>query len=51
VDQQTAIKTKEPLKTLATYRKINNRVMFGSQFICFKEGDFNLDSKVELTFK
>lgn len=33
VDQETAGKKEEPLKTLATYRKVNNKVMFGMNLI------------------
>jgi uncharacterized protein YcbX len=29
VDQQTAVSSKEPLKTLASYREVNNKVLFG----------------------
>jgi hypothetical protein len=29
IDQQTAAKSPEPLRTLATYRTIGNKVMFG----------------------
>ncbi len=44
VDQDTAEKGKEPLKTLAGYRTINNKVMFGQnmvalQFLQVKVGD------------
>lgn len=33
VDQQTAKKGKEPLKTLATYRSQNNKILFGMNLI------------------
>lgn len=33
VDQQTAEKSKEPLKTLASYRTFNNNVMFGQNML------------------
>jgi uncharacterized protein YcbX len=33
VDQQTAKKGKEPLKTLATYRSKNNKILFGQNLI------------------
>jgi uncharacterized protein len=39
VDQQTAKKGKEPLKTLATYRTVNNLVMFGQNMLLL-EGDY-----------
>lgn len=38
VNQQTAQKGKEPLKTLATYRTVNNNVMFGQNMLLL-EGD------------
>jgi uncharacterized protein len=38
VDQQTAEKGKEPLKTLATYRTVNSNVMFGQNMLLL-EGD------------
>lgn len=33
VDQQTGEKGKEPLRTLATYRTVNNNVMFGQNML------------------
>ena len=44
VDQETGEKGKEPLKTLATYRTVNNKVMFGQNVValsggCVKIGD------------
>lgn len=33
IDQQTAIVGKEPLKTLATYRKFENKVLFGQNIV------------------
>lgn len=33
IDQQTAVKAKEPLKTLASYRMKNNKIMFGQNLI------------------
>jgi len=33
IDQQTAIKSTEPLKTLAGYRTVNKKVMFGQNLI------------------
>ena len=38
VNQQTAQTAKEPLKTLATYRKRNNDVMFGQNLIHNEQG-------------
>jgi uncharacterized protein YcbX len=33
IDQQTGIKAKEPLKTLATYRSKNNKILFGQNLV------------------
>lgn len=38
IDQQTAIAGKEPLKTLAAYRTINNKVKFGMNLLHKGEG-------------
>lgn len=38
VDQNTAIKGKEPLLTLSTYRKQNNKILFGQNLIALSEG-------------
>lgn len=33
IDQQTGVRGAEPLKTLATYRKVGNKIMFGQNLI------------------
>lgn len=38
----TGILTKEPLKTLSTYRKEGNAVLFGTNIICLNEGEIRL---------
>lgn len=38
VDQETGEKGKEPLKTLATYRTVNNKVMFGQNVVALGGG-------------
>lgn len=38
VDQETAIKSLEPIRTLSTYRKIDNAVYFGQNLIALDEG-------------
>ncbi|MEJ7768481.1 MAG: MOSC N-terminal beta barrel domain-containing protein [Chitinophagaceae bacterium] len=38
IDQQTGDKAKEPLKTLATYRKKNNNIYFGQNLLSKGEG-------------
>ncbi len=34
IDQNSGLKAKEPLKTLATFRTIDNEVMFGQNVVC-----------------
>jgi uncharacterized protein len=49
VDQQTATAGKEPLRTLATYRQQNNKIMFGQNVIARNEGTvLRKGDKVEL---
>ncbi len=38
IDQQTALASKEPLRTMATYRKVDSRVNFGMNVFCTREG-------------
>ncbi|SEO86248.1 hypothetical protein SAMN05428947_104380 [Mucilaginibacter sp. OK283] len=38
IDQQTGVKAKEPLKTLATYRLKNNKILFGQNLVHQGEG-------------
>lgn len=38
INQQNASISKEPLKTLASYRKKNNKVNFGMNMVCLDEG-------------
>jgi len=37
-DPMTGIILKEPLKTLSTYRKVDNSVLFGTNIMCLNEG-------------
>lgn len=39
IDQQTAQKSKEPLKTLATYRSAGSKVMFGQNMVYGRKGN------------
>jgi len=48
VDQETAIKGKEPLATLARYRTINNKVMFGQNLIALNEGFITAGDSLEV---
>lgn len=38
IDVETALKGKEPLKTLASYRKLGHKILFGENFIPSNEG-------------
>lgn len=52
IDQQTAEKGKEPLKTLASYRKTGAKILFGENFIPEIEGQITVGDSVEvLRFK
>lgn len=46
IEQETATRSKEPLRTLATYRKINNKVYFGANAICMEEGVIGIGDEV-----
>lgn len=45
-DQNTGKREKEPLKTLSEYRKIDNKILFGQNIICLKEGMVNIGDEV-----
>ncbi|HSF53333.1 MAG TPA: MOSC N-terminal beta barrel domain-containing protein [Algoriphagus sp.] len=42
VDQEKGVKGKEPLKTLASYRTINNKVYFGQNVVALQSGKINV---------
>lgn len=46
VNQQTAIKGKEPLKTLASYRSVDNKVMFGQNMLALTLGEIAVGDEV-----
>jgi uncharacterized protein YcbX len=48
VNQDTAEKGKEPLATLATYRKFNHEVLFGQNLISESDGDVKVGDKIIL---
>ncbi len=48
IDQDTAISAKEPNTTLAKYRKINGKVMFGVNVIPVTTGDLRIGQHVEI---
>lgn len=45
-DQLTTVRAKEPLRTLATYRKVNGEVMFGQNVLHENTGRLRLGDKV-----
>lgn len=48
IDQDTAIASREPIKTLATYRTRNQKVMFGQNLIATNTGKLRVGDAVEL---
>jgi uncharacterized protein YcbX len=48
IDKDTLAKSKEPLKTLASYRTRNNGAMFGQNVIPLNEGRLRLGMNVEI---
>lgn len=48
VDQETAVKSPEPLRTLATYRQQNNKVMFGQNLLHSATGTLRVGDAVEV---
>ncbi len=48
IDKETLVKSKEPLKTLASYRKQGNGAMFGQNVIPLNEGRLRLGMSVEI---
>jgi uncharacterized protein YcbX len=52
IDQATAVRSKEPLKTLATFRRADgNKVMFGMNAIPLNEGRLRVGDPVEFIVK
>ena len=48
VDQETAAKGKEPLRTLARFRRAGNKVLFGQNLIHDKTGTLRVGDPVEI---
>lgn len=48
INQDTAEKGSEPLKTLATYRTVDNKVMFGQNMIATSFGELKVGDQVQL---
>jgi uncharacterized protein len=47
-NQETAERLHEPLKTLATYRKFENKIMFGMNLLNKEEGVIKVGDKIEI---
>lgn len=45
-DQQTALRSKEPLYTLATYRKKNNKIYFGQNLLTKSKGTIHVGDHI-----
>jgi uncharacterized protein len=48
IDQKTGKSSKEPLKTLASYRKQDDQVMFGMNLVALNSGRIKVDSPVRI---
>jgi len=48
INQENAIKGKEPLKTLATYRMHKNKIYFGQNLLHHREGIIKIDDLIEV---
>lgn len=51
IDVETAQKGKEPLKTLATYRKLEHKILFGENFIPGNEGEIQIGDALTILEK
>jgi uncharacterized protein YcbX len=49
IDQNTATAGREPLRTLATYRKVGSNVMFGQNVIHLGQGRISVGDAVHVT--
>lgn len=47
IDQETGEKSSEPLKTLSAYRRKGNKIYFGINAICLKEGEISLGQEIK----
>lgn len=51
IDQNTAEKGQEPLITLSSYRRLNNKVIFGQNLILKKSGEVKVGDDVKIEYK
>lgn len=47
IDQETGSKGKEPLKTLAKYRNVDGKILFGQNLIALNEGEISIGDEVK----
>ncbi len=47
-DQETALRNQEPLKTLSTFRKFGNKVLFGMNLVAYSTGKLKVGDKITL---
>lgn len=48
IDQATSEQGKEPLKTLSTYRRVGNKVMFGQNMVALGEGEVKVGDAIQI---
>jgi len=48
IDQQSGVSSAEPIKTLSTYRKFDNKINFGMNAICVEKGKFKKGDRIIL---
>jgi hypothetical protein len=48
IDPETGEKGAEPLKTLASYRRVNNKVLFGQNLVAVKEGTVSEGDNIKI---
>lgn len=48
VDQETGIKGKEPLKTLASYRTVGSKVLFGQNMVSISSGRIQVGDRIKI---
>ena len=51
IDQQTSSVSKEPLKTLSTYRNFNNKIMFGMNLLHSGKGEVKVGNTVIVSYQ
>ncbi len=49
VDQETSARSKEPLKTLATYRQKNNKILFGQNLVHKGTGTIRIGDEISVS--